>query len=427
MAQSSYPFDGQATSESQYSQFFRELQDSGIADSAGSGALQVSPGSSGLTVDVQPGFAVVRGHAFVSTAVETIELSAADAATYRNDGIVLRLDPTANSITIAVVESPPGQGFIGTTETDTDVFELVLGVVTIPANATSVTSDQITDTRPFVGSRIRAWATITRPSSPRLAQIGYNTTTGVWEFWNGVAWAALAPTIKWSDLTGRPVTFPPDPHSHPVTWNSVDNKPEQFDPIPHRHPWHGIDNKPEQFDPTPHRHPWHGIDNKPEVFPPSPHSHGQYLTSDDTIGWANGSRRPHNNAASGSGTWYAVWVEGDGKFARNTSSIRFKENVRDFDVDTAAVMELCPVIYDRKDKVDDETGEIVKGRTNEIGLIAEEVERHLPWLVTYLDGQVDGLRYDLLGVALIPVVQEQTRRIERLEEAVEALMERLVS
>lgn len=424
MAQSSYPFDGQATSESQYSQFFRELQDTGIAGSADSGALEVSADGSGMAVDVQPGFAIVRGHAYSSTAVETLTIEAADP-TARLDTVVLRLDPAANSIVLAVLKGTPGAGAPAVTQTDTSVYELPLAVITVGSSVTSISPADVADRREYAGQRYGTWTTALRPAGPRLGHMGYNTQTAQWEFWNGVAWVALAPSVAWSDVSGLPASFPPEPHSHPVYWNDVLDKPATYDPSAHSHSWSSITGKPSQFDPLPHTHTWGQIQSRPEQYPPAPHTHGQYLTSDDTIGWANGSKRPHNNSVSGSGTWYAVWVEGDGRFARNTSSRRFKTNIHDFDVDTDAVMQLCPVIYDRKDTVDEETGEVKKGRRGEVGLIAEEVAEHLPWLVTYLDGEVDGLRYDLLGVALIPVVQEQARRIERLEEAVASLMERL--
>jgi hypothetical protein len=120
---------------------------------------------------------------------------------------------------------------------------------------------------------------------------------------------------------------------------------------------------------------------------------------------------------SGSGTYYAVWVQGDGTFARNTSSRRFKQNIRDIDIDPDAVLSLRPRVYDRRPK--EEGGDYLR---DEFGLIAEEVAGTLPEIVTYdEEGRIDALRYDLLGVALLPVVQDQADRIERLERLVEEL------
>jgi plastocyanin len=218
----------------------------------------------------------------------------------------------------------------------------------------------------------------------------------------------MAPTVSWSSLTGKPTTFSPAAHTH--LWADLTDKPTTFSPSSHTHDWSQITGEPATFPPSTHSHSWSSITSKPTTFAPSSHSHSSYLESGDTISWANGSKKPHANSVSGSGTYYAVWVEGDGTFARNTSSIKFKENVRDFEIDPEAFAKLRPVIYDRKP---------VEGkgepRKDEVGLIAEEVEEQFPWLINYLDGKVDGLRYDLLGIALVPVVQRQAKQIEDLE------------
>jgi hypothetical protein len=119
-----------------------------------------------------------------------------------------------------------------------------------------------------------------------------------------------------------------------------------------------------------------------------------------------------------------VWVDGNHNFCRNTSSIKFKENVRDIEIRPEDVLALRPRVYDRKPTLS-EDGKPLEARKDEFGLIAEEVAQTLPQVVNYLDGEVDGLRYDLLGVALIPVVQDQQARIESLEEKV-ARLEKLV-
>lgn len=135
---------------------------------------------------------------------------------------------------------------------------------------------------------------------------------------------------------------------------------------------------------------------------------------------SNGSDRPHSYTPGGS-TWYAVWVDGNHNFCRNTSSIRFKENVRDIDVSPADVLALRPRIYDRKPTLNDD-GEQIEGRRDEYGLVAEEVNETLPEIVVHdEEGRIDSVRYDLLGVALLSVVQDQERRIKALEARVEEL------
>jgi len=421
---SSYPFDGQAVSEGQYSYLFRELAShSGVADSVNGTSFNTYGDSSGMQVKVNPGFAVVRGHAVQSTATETITIAAASAA-QRYDRVVLRLDPTANSITLAVVQGTSGGGLPALTQTDTGIFEFPLATVLVPVGASTITAGNVTGERRFLGNTVGGWTTATRPDNARIGRLGLNTSTNQFEFWNGTQWRDLAPTITWSTIEGAPASFPPAEHSH--AWNDITSKPSTFAPSAHSHAWNDITSKPSTFAPSTHSHSWSSITSKPSTFTPSSHSHSGYLTSGETISWANGSKKPHANSASGSGTWYSVWVEGNGTFCRNTSSIKFKKNVRDYAVNEDAVLSLRPVIYDRKDQLDDETGEVKVGRKDEVGFIAEEVEAAgLDWMVNYLDGQVDGLRYDLLGVALVPVVQRQDKQIKALEARLEALEARL--
>lgn len=421
MAITSYPFDGQAVTETDYSRLFREFQSTGIADSVGGTAFSVYGDGSGMNVKVSGGFAIIRGHAVYSTATETLTIAAAGTSA-RVDRVVLRLDPAANAITLAVLQGTAGSATPpAPTQTDTGVYEFPLATVAVGANVTSIAAGAVTSERRFVGATVGAWTTATRPTSPRTGRLGFNITTNTWEFWNGTQWTDLSQAVSWSTVDGRPSTFPPSPHTH--LWADITDKPTTFAPSAHTHDWNSISGKPTTFAPSTHSHSWTSITSKPSTFPPSSHSHSNYLESGDTISWANGSKRPYSNTAT-DGTWYAVWVEGSGSFCRNTSARKFKENIRDYgqEIDPDTVLKMRPVIYDRKDQVDEETGELKPGRKDEVGLIADEVdELGLKWLVQYMDGEVDGLRYDLLGVALLPVVQRQANQIDDLEARLAAL------
>lgn len=420
MTQSSYPFDGQPTSESQYSQLFREFQDSGVVPTGGSLDLRVQADGSGMNVSVGSGFAIVRGHAYLSTETEVLPIAPASSST-RIDSVVLRLDPTANEITVEIVQGTPGDQAPSLTQTSSDIYEVRLADVMIRSSDVVVDSGSVTDRRAYVGTRVGRWSQSNRPSQPRIGQIGYNTTANSWEYWTGSAWSPLTPNLQWSQISDKPGSFPPSSHSH--SWSDI-NAPSTFPPSSHGHTWNEISDKPSTYPPSSHSHSWSQITGKPSTFPPSSHSHSNYLTSSGTISRANGSNRPHNYGPSGS-NWYAVWVDGNRNFCRNTSSIRFKENVRDFGIDPEDVLKLRPVIYDRKPTVDDEGNEQA-GRKDEVGFIAEEVaDAGLQWMVNYLDGQVDGLRYDLLGVALVPVVQKQAEQIASLEGRLSALEAKL--
>jgi hypothetical protein len=150
---------------------------------------------------------------------------------------------------------------------------------------------------------------------------------------------------------------------------------------------------------------WSTVSGKPETYPPATHTHAGADITSGTVPQADGSQYGFSNNVAGS-QFYALWVGNDGgfHFGRNTSSIQYKENVRAHNTDPANVLALQPVIYDRID-----------GGTGEYGLIAEQVAEHFPELVVWFDGKIDGLRYDLLPVALLDVVRDQENRIRALE------------
>lgn len=161
---------------------------------------------------------------------------------------------------------------------------------------------------------------------------------------------------------------------------------------------------------------WSSVSGKPSTFPPSAHTHaGTDITSAvanatnattaTSASTADGSSYAYNNNVAGT-SYYAVWVGNDtgNHFGKNTSSIRYKQNVREHYTDPANVLALTPVIYDR-----------ISSGVTEYGLIAEQVAEHFPELVQWFDGQIDNVRYDLLAVALLSVVKSQDARLSALE------------
>lgn len=193
MTITSYPFDSEDTTESQYTLLFRELQDSGVVDTFGGTAYAPSADGSGMTVKLQPGFAIVRGHAVNSDALYTVTIDPATSQ-QRIDVVVLRLDPTANTILPAVVKGTPatsGPPVPALTQSATAVYELPIAQVLVGANVTQISNDKVTDIRRYVAGRVGAWSTGTRPTSPRKYAFGFNTTIGAFEFHDGTTWVAL--------------------------------------------------------------------------------------------------------------------------------------------------------------------------------------------------------------------------------------------
>lgn len=89
-----------------------------------------------------------------------------------------------------------------------------------------------------------------------------------------------------------------------------------------------------------------------------------------------------------------------------TSSIAYKENISTIDSKDAlnSILKLVGVTYDRKD-----------GSTkNEAGLIAEDTAQILPNLVTYKNGNPDGINYTKLTAYLIEAVKTLKSEIDEL-------------
>ena len=94
-----------------------------------------------------------------------------------------------------------------------------------------------------------------------------------------------------------------------------------------------------------------------------------------------------------------------------SSSIRFKTNIDVFRPGLSLIKRLRPVKFNWKD-----------GGRLDMGLAAEEVADVEPLLVTTNKlGEIEGVKYDRLGVVLINAVMEQQAMIEQQRQMIEAL------
>jgi hypothetical protein len=152
MAQSAWPFENIDTSESQFSQWARNIGE-GVKGSSGGTELKAYGDSSGMQVKVPAGFAMVRGHYYSNTALETLTIAAAHATLARIDSVILELDPSANTILLTVLTgtaaSTPAAPTL--TQTDTGVYQIRLANVAVAAAATTISAGNVTDTRTFLG------------------------------------------------------------------------------------------------------------------------------------------------------------------------------------------------------------------------------------------------------------------------------------
>ena len=91
-----------------------------------------------------------------------------------------------------------------------------------------------------------------------------------------------------------------------------------------------------------------------------------------------------------------------------SSSLRYKTNIADFSSGLDLVKRLRPITFDWKD-----------GGMHDLGLGAEDVAEIEPLLVHYNDkGEVEGVKYDRIGVVLLNAVKEQQAQIERQQKLI---------
>lgn len=202
MAQASYPFEDIDVSETQFSRWASNFQETGVKGIPGDANLLVQGDNSGLQVRVAAGEAFIRGHYYENTTQATVTLTSAGTKT-RIDYIVLELSHLENTISLkdlkgAEVDLNP----VAPTLTQTEaLYQLPLAKVVIPNDTTSITSGMVSDERSFMSQRLGIWTTAKRPTSPlAMVTVGYNSDLGYHEFYNGSTWE------RFSKIPESPVT-----------------------------------------------------------------------------------------------------------------------------------------------------------------------------------------------------------------------------
>jgi len=109
-------------------------------------------------------------------------------------------------------------------------------------------------------------------------------------------------------------------------------------------------------------------------------------------------------------TGRAMYVASNGLFGIGSSSERFKENIEDAVIDVDAVLDVQVRNFTYKPDFSDD-------QSVQVGVIAEElVALGLSEFVFFdAEGNADGVAYEKLALALIPVVQVQQARLDSFE------------
>lgn len=208
MTMTSWPYVAQDTTDIEYGRLFREMAGSdGMAGSFGDNTLKVTGDASGRQVKMATGSAILRGYMFYSTAIEVIPIAAPSAAA-RVDLVVLELNVSAplvaNRILPKVLQGTSGSSTPpGLTQTETGIYQIPLATVNVGAGISVINAVDVTDVRSWMDQKYGVWTTSRRPVAPRKYKLGFNETTGGWEYHNGTDWVSLtAVNLASSQISG---------------------------------------------------------------------------------------------------------------------------------------------------------------------------------------------------------------------------------
>ena len=150
MAQSSWPFENIDTSETQFSQWARNIGE-GVKTGA-LNELEVFADSTGMQVKVRSGQALVRGHYYQNTAELALALEAADLTNPRVDTVVVELDPSANSILLKAITGTPDPSPTPepVVQTDAGIYQIKLAEIAVGTGVTTINAGNVTDTRGYI-------------------------------------------------------------------------------------------------------------------------------------------------------------------------------------------------------------------------------------------------------------------------------------
>jgi hypothetical protein len=129
-----------------FAAYFGSLVSNGVFYAAAAN-LQVTPGT-GLAVSVAAGSAWINGYRYENTDALNMPLATANGSNPRIDRVVVRLSMISRNIRLAIVTGTPAVAPVAPALTRTsDVYELGIADVLVPAAATSIVANNITDTR----------------------------------------------------------------------------------------------------------------------------------------------------------------------------------------------------------------------------------------------------------------------------------------
>lgn len=128
--------------------YFEHILSSGLFKNVTDCMKVVSAG--GMNLTVMPGAGLIDCHWFRQETPEVLTIGAANAALPRFDTVVVRLDTSDNvrSISLDIVQGTPAASPAETSPVRSEsIHEFILALVYVPAGATSIAAENITDVR----------------------------------------------------------------------------------------------------------------------------------------------------------------------------------------------------------------------------------------------------------------------------------------
>jgi hypothetical protein len=195
MAITSFPRPSTTVSTDQFRDLFRQLITTGAVTPGG---FAPSADSSGLTVKMAAGFAVIDGIAVNSTAVESRAIAAGSGGGLsRIDTLVANLDFSATpAIQFGVMQGTPaatGAAAPSLALTGSIVYRWPIANIAVSPTASTIIAGNVTDRRTFSGKEVGVWTNATRPTTANT--FGLNTTLGILESTiDGTVWKQVIST-----------------------------------------------------------------------------------------------------------------------------------------------------------------------------------------------------------------------------------------
>ena len=173
----------------QMSEYFRGIINEGVYQHL-DGGLAVTAGT-GLAVNVAAGRAIIQNRWIQNSAAMSLTIAAASETYARKDAVVIRLNWSSRSISIAVKTGTPAASPVAPSMTrNRTTYEMALAYVNVAANATSVT---VTDKRS--DSTVCGWVTVAQSTSGEVDAMLNDMKTG----FDGVVYDSPGAAVRGCD------------------------------------------------------------------------------------------------------------------------------------------------------------------------------------------------------------------------------------